>query len=84
MERPHMRGFVDDRTKDRWHSLLKLYTSWTQWKAAYMPMLDDRWNLVLWLGKSLASDEHFVGTSAGVRRCRSGGAERNNAGTGRC
>ena len=36
-----------------------------------MPLLDDRWNLGLWLGKSLASDEHYVGTSAGVRRCRS-------------
>ena len=37
-------------------------------KAADM---DDRWNLGLWLGKSLASDEHYVGTSGGVRRCRS-------------
>ena len=36
-----------------------------------MPKLGDRWNLGLWLGKSLASDEHCVGTSAGVRRCRS-------------
>ena len=26
--------------------------------AADMPKLDDRWNLGLWLGKSLASDEH--------------------------
>ena len=33
-------------------------------KAADMPKLDDRWNLGLWLGKSL------VGNSAGVRRCR--------------
>ena len=40
-------------------------------KAADMPKLDDRWNLGLWLGKSLASDEHYVGTSAAVRRCRS-------------
>ena len=40
-------------------------------KAADMPKLDDRWNLGLWLGKSLASDEHYLGTSAGVRRCRS-------------
>ena len=40
-------------------------------KAADMPKLDDRWNLGLWLGKSLASDEHYVGTSAGVPRCRS-------------
>ena len=40
-------------------------------KAADMPKLDDRWNLGLCLGKSLASDEHYVGTSAGVRRCRS-------------
>ena len=36
-----------------------------------MPKLDDRWNLGLWLGKNLASDEHYVGTSAGVRRCQS-------------
>ena len=36
-----------------------------------MPELDDRWNPGLWLGRSLASDEHYVGTSAGVRRCRS-------------
>ena len=36
-----------------------------------MPKLDDRWSLGLWLGRSLASDEHSVGTSAGVRRCRS-------------
>ena len=40
-------------------------------KAADMPKLDDRWNLGLWLGKSLAPDEHYVGTSAGVRRRRS-------------
>ena len=40
-------------------------------KAADMPKLDDRWNLGLWLGKSLASDEHYVGISARVRRCRS-------------
>ena len=26
-------------------------------KAAHMPKLDDRWNLGLWMGKSLASDE---------------------------
>ena len=29
-------------------------------KAADMPKLDDRWILGLWLGKSLASDEHYV------------------------
>ena len=40
-------------------------------KAADMPKLNDRRNLGLWLGKSVASDEHYVGTSAGVRRCRS-------------
>ena len=40
-------------------------------KAADMPKLDDSWNVGMWLGKSLASDEHHVGTSAGVRRCRS-------------
>ena len=65
-----MRDFVDDRTKDRWQSLLRLYTSGTG-KDEDMPKLDDRWNRGLWLGKSLASDEHYVGTSAGVRRCRS-------------
>ena len=36
-----------------------------------MPKLDDRSNLGLWLGKSLAPDEHCVGTSAGVRKYRS-------------
>ena len=40
-------------------------------KAADMPKLDDRLNLGSWLGKSLASDEHYVGISAGVRRCQS-------------
>ena len=40
-------------------------------KAADMPKLDERWNLGSWLGKSLASDEHYVGTPAGVRPCRS-------------
>ena len=40
-------------------------------KPADMPKLDNRWNRGLWLGESLASDEHYVGTSAGVRRCRS-------------
>ena len=29
-------------------------------KAADMPKLDDRWNLGLWLEKSLASDEHSL------------------------
>ncbi|CAK0820598.1 unnamed protein product, partial [Prorocentrum cordatum] len=40
-------------------------------KAADMPKLDDRWRLGVWLGKSLASDEHYVGSAAGVQRCRS-------------
>ena len=54
-------------------------------KAADMPKLDDGWGLGLWLGKSLASDGHYVGTSAGVRRCRSsGGAQRISAGRERC
>ena len=39
-------------------------------KAADMPKFDDRRSLGLWLGKSLASDEHYVGTSAGVCKCR--------------
>ena len=33
--------------------------------------LEDRWFLGTWLGKSLPSDEHYVGTERGVRRCRS-------------
>ena len=40
-------------------------------KTLDMPKLDDRWNQGLWQGKSLASDEHYVGTSAGVRKCPS-------------
>ena len=71
MGRPHTRDFVDDRIRGRWQSLLRLYTSGTPGKVVDVPKLDDRWNLGLWLGKSLASDEHYVGTSAGVRRCRS-------------
>ena len=71
MERHHVRDFVDDRIKGRLQSLLRLYTSGTPGKAADMPKLDYRRNPGLWLGKSLASDEHSVGTSAGVRRCRS-------------
>ena len=58
-----MRDFVDDRTKD-------VHVR-DPGKAADVPKLDDRWNLGLLLGKSLASDEHCVETSAGVRRCRS-------------
>ena len=71
MERLHMRDFVDDRTKDRWAEFAEVVHFRDPGKAADMPKLDDRWNLGLWLGKSLASDEHYVGTSAGVRRCRS-------------
>eukprot|EP00929_Paragymnodinium_shiwhaense_P111971 TRINITY_DN8021_c0_g1_i4.p1 TRINITY_DN8021_c0_g1~~TRINITY_DN8021_c0_g1_i4.p1 ORF type:complete len:1618 (+),score=271.11 TRINITY_DN8021_c0_g1_i4:701-5554(+) len=33
--------------------------------------LDDRWHTGLWLGKSMASDEHYIGTPIGVRRARS-------------
>ena len=40
-------------------------------KASELPKLDSRWTLGVWLGKSLASDEHFVGTDSGVHRCRS-------------
>ncbi len=40
-------------------------------KASEQPKLDSRWTLGVWLGKSLASDEHFVGTDSGVHRCRS-------------
>ncbi|CAK0882790.1 unnamed protein product [Prorocentrum cordatum] len=39
-------------------------------KASDMPKLDDRWMLGAWLGRSLASDERYVGTPAGARRCR--------------
>ena len=50
-------------------------------KAADMPKLDDRWNLGLWLGKSLASDERSqVSIHLGAPR----EATRSNAGTGRC
>jgi hypothetical protein len=40
-------------------------------KSSELPKLDSRWSLGVWLGKSLASDEHFVGTDSGVHRCRS-------------
>ena len=43
------------------------------------------WSPGLWLGKSLASDEHYVGTSAGVRRCRCiWRLQRVSAGARRC
>ena len=32
---------------------------------------DSRWGLGIWLGKSLSSDEHYVGTENGVSRMRS-------------
>ena len=32
---------------------------------------DDRWNLGVWLGKSMRADEHLVGASKGVLTCRS-------------
>ena len=35
--RPHMRDFVDDRTGDRWQSLLRLYTSGTLGKLQTCP-----------------------------------------------
>ena len=47
MGRPHTRGFGDDRTKNRWQSLLRLYISGIPGKAADMPKLDDRWNMGL-------------------------------------
>ena len=37
MERPHMRDFVDDRTKNSSKSLLKLYTSGTPGKLQTCP-----------------------------------------------
>ena len=66
-----MRDFVDDRTKGQVAEFAEVVHFRDPGKAADMPKLDDRWNLGLWLGKGLASDEHYVGTSAGVRRCRS-------------
>ncbi|CAE6969798.1 unnamed protein product [Symbiodinium sp. CCMP2592] len=33
--------------------------------------LDKQTSVGVWLGKSLASDEHFLGTAQGIRRCRS-------------
>ena len=66
-----MRDFVDDRIKDRWQEFAEVVHFTDPGKAADLPKLDDRWNPGLWLGKSLAPDEHYVGTSAGVRRCRS-------------
>ena len=33
--------------------------------------LEDRWFIGAWLGKCLASDERYVGTERGMRRCRS-------------
>ena len=81
----HKRDFVDDRTKDRWQSLLKLYTSGTAGKLQTCPSWTTDGTLGLWLGKSLASDEHYVGTSAGVRRCRSiWSRPEKQRGTGRC
>ena len=63
MGRPHVRDFVDDRIKGRWQSLPRFVHFGDLGKAADMPKLDDRWNVGLWLGKSLASDEIYVGTS---------------------
>ena len=36
-KRPHMRDFVDDRIKDRWQSLLRLYTSGTPGRLQTCP-----------------------------------------------
>ena len=32
---------------------------------------EDRWTVGIWLGKTLRSDEHMVGTSLGTKPCRS-------------
>ena len=32
--------------------------------------LDKQTAIGVWLGKSLSSDEHFIGTDQGIRRCR--------------
>ena len=33
--------------------------------------MDDKWHVGVWLGKSMASDEHHIGTNAGAKLCRS-------------
>ena len=40
-------------------------------KAADMSKLYDRWSLRLWMGTILVSGEHYAGTPARARRCRS-------------
>ena len=52
MGRPHMRGFMDGRTKDRLAEFAEVVHFRDPGKAADMPKLDDRWNLGLWLGNS--------------------------------
>ena len=71
MGRPPVRDFVKRPYQGQMAEFAEVVHFRDPGKAADMPKLDDRWNLGLWLGKSLASDEHCVGTSAGVRRCRS-------------
>ena len=86
MGRPHMRDFVNDRIKGRWQSLVRFVHFKDCGKAADMPKLDDRWDLVFVAGKEpgirRASTLALRQESAGVGP--SGGAQRNNAGTGRC
>ena len=86
MERLHIRDFVEDCTKDRWQSLLRLYTSGTLGKLQTCPSWTTGGTQGLWLGKSPASDEHHVGDFSRSSQVSdpSGGAQRNNAGTGRC
>ena len=85
MERLHMRDFVEDRTKDRWKSLLVLYTSGTPGKLQTCPSstTDGKracgWERA-WRQTSTkwGLQQEFAGVDP------SGGAQRNNAGTGRC
>ena len=40
-------------------------------KLVDVPKMDARWNLGLWLGKTVSSDEHMVGTASGMNYGRS-------------
>ena len=40
-------------------------------EAERVGKLDPQASVGVWLGKSLSSDEHLIGTSQGIRRCRS-------------
>ena len=71
MARLHMRDFVDDRTKDRWQSLPRLYTSGTPGKLQTCPSWTTDGIYVCGWERAWRQTRNYVGTSAGVRRCRS-------------